>query len=157
MKGENKSWPKWALLTVWVICLAFIFDGLILRQFRFDFHYDIQLTDIIGVSVTIVLALYIAYVVEEHREQKKAKTEVLTSILGGLLSDIDSLSNQIYDSQLPYSRLSTFTKSASKKVQSVSEVIESLGIDDMDIKSAISTIEGKLKVSIRATAYCGGE
>lgn len=145
MKGNYKGWPSWAVFGALIICLAFVLDGLVLRQFNLVFHYDIQLADIIGVIVTIILALYIAHVVEEHREQKKAKTEILVSILGGLLSDVDSLSNQIYDPQLPYTRLSTFTKMASKRIQSISEVIESLGIDDEGIETSISCIWNKLK------------
>lgn len=145
MKGNYKRWSRGAVLVFLVVCLAIVFDGLLLRQFDLKFHYDIQLTEVIGVIVTILLALYLAHVVEEHREQKKAKTEVLTSILGGLLADVDSLSNQVFDSQLPYARLSTFTKMASKKVQSIKEVIESLAIDNPDINSSISSINSKLK------------
>lgn len=145
MKGNNNGWPRCAIFIAFVVCLAFVIDGLIFRQFNLEFHYDIQLTDIIGILVTIILALYLAYVVEEHRERKKAKTEILVSILGGLLSDVDALSNQIYDPSLPYNRLSTFTKMASTKIKSVLDVIQSLGIDDSGIKTAISSIRNKLK------------
>lgn len=145
MKGNHKRWSGRAVLIALVVCLAFVFDGLFLRQFNLEFHYDIQLTEVLGVIVTILLALYLAHVVEEHREQKKAKTEILTSILGGLLADVDSLSNQIFDSQLPYARLSTFTKMASTKVQSIEEVITSLDIDNADINSSISAIKHKLQ------------
>ena len=145
MKGRYRDWPKGAILIALVFCVAFLIDGLFIRQFNLEFHYDIQLTEVIGVIVTIILALYIAHVVEEHREQKKAKTDILVSLLEGLLSDVDSLSNQIFDPQLPYSRLSTFTKMASAKVQSISEVIESLGIDDLGITASITTIRNKLK------------
>ena len=145
MKRNYKRWSRGAVLFALVICLAFVFDGLFLRQFNLDFHYDIQLTEVIGVIVTIVLALYLAHVVEEHREQKKAKTEILTSILGGLLADVDSLSNQIFDSQLPYARLSTFTKMASTKLQSLEEVITSLEIENTDINASVSAIKNKLQ------------
>lgn len=144
MKGNYKRWSRGAVLLALITSLAFVFDGLFLRQFNLVFHYDIQLTEVIGVIVTIVLALYLAHVVEEHREQKKAKTEILTSILDGLLADVDSLSNQIFDSQLPYARLSTFTKMASTKVQSIEEVITSLGIANADINSSISAIKSKI-------------
>jgi len=145
MKRNYKRWSRGAVLFALVICLAFVFDSLFLRQFNLDFHYDIQLMEVIGVIVTIVLALYLAHVVEEHREQKKAKTEILTSILGGLLADVDSLSNQIFDSQLPYARLSTFTKMASTKLQSLEEVITSLELENTDINASVSAIKNKLQ------------
>lgn len=144
MKNEHKDWPRWAIKTILLLCLAFVFDGLFLRQFSIKFHYDVQLTEIIGIVVTIILALYLAHVVEEYREQKKARTEILTSILEGIISDVDSLSNQIYDSQLPYARLSTFTKMTSIKIQSIVDVIKSLGIDNADINTSLSAIMNKL-------------
>ena len=145
MKGTYKRWSKEAISFALVVCLAIVLDGLFLRQFNLTFHYDIQLTEIIEVIVTILLALYLAHVVEEHREQKKAKTEILTSILSGLLADVDSLSNQIFDSQLPYARLSTFTKRASNKIESIADVAQSLGLDNSDINSSISSIKNKLR------------
>lgn len=145
MKNENKYWQRWAIDIILVLCLAIIFDGLFLRQFSIEFHYDVQLTEIIGIVVTIILALYLAHVVEEYREQKKAKTEILTSILEGILSDIDSLSNQIYDSQLPYARLSSFTKMTSNKIQSIVGIMESLGIDNANINTSLSAIKNKLR------------
>ena len=145
MNSSYKRWSREAVIAALIICLAFVFDALFLRQFDFEFHYEIQLTEVIGVIVTILLALYLAHVVEEHREQKKAKTEILTSILGGLLSDVDSLSNQIFDSQLPYARLSTFTKMTSIKIQSIQEVITSLAIENADLSSYFSAINNKLK------------
>lgn len=145
MNGNYKGWSKWALWGALVICFAIIVDALFLRQFNLDFHYDIQLTEIIGVVVTIILALYLAHVVEEHREQKKAKTEILSSILGGLLSDVDSLSNQIFEPRLQYARLSTFTKKALEKVQNIEEVINALGIVNAEINKSISAIQNKLQ------------
>lgn len=145
MKGKDKGWPQWAIWALLVICLAIVFDALFLRSLDLNFHYDIQLTEIIGVVVTIILALYLAQVVEEHREKKKAKTEILSSILGGLFSDVDSLSNQIYESRLPYARLSTFTKMASKKVQSIVDVINALEIENTEINDSVSSIQKRLQ------------
>lgn len=145
MRINNNGWTKWAICVLSLICLAFLFDGLILRQFRLDFHYDIQLVDIIGVLVTIVLALYLAHVVEANRERKKANSELLISIIQGLLSDIDSLSNQLYDAHLSYARLVSFSKQVLTKIQSITGVLQSIGIEDAKISDQITTITGKIR------------
>lgn len=145
MKANNNGWPKWAINCLLVVCLAIIIDGLVLRQFKLEFHYDIQLVDIIGLIVTVVLALYLAHVVEANRERKKANSELLISIIQGLLSDIDSLSNRLYDPNLPYVRLASFSRQVSSRIQSISDVIRSIGVEDAKIADQISSITAKLR------------
>lgn len=145
MNRDNSCWPRWAINIALIICLALAFDAFLLRHFNISFHYDIQIANVIEIIVTIILALYLAHVVEVLKEKKRAKTDILASILSGLLADVDSLSNQIFDSQLPYSRLSTFTKMVLAKVQSITEIITSLGIENTNISASISSIKNKLQ------------
>ena len=55
-----------------IVVIAFLFNALILNNFNFQYTFEISLTEIIGLFLTIILALYIAHVVEAGREQKKA-------------------------------------------------------------------------------------
>mgnify|MGYP002517634263 CR=1 FL=1 len=57
---------------VLIVVIAFLLNALILNNFDFQYKFEISLTEIIGLLLTIILALYLAHVVEAGREQKKA-------------------------------------------------------------------------------------
>lgn len=101
MQNHNNKYTN-ILLIIFIFIIALMFDALILKDFHFEYESKISLTDIIGLIVTIVLALYIAHVVEAGREHKKNIETILGSVIQSLLTECDEVQHATYENHLNY-------------------------------------------------------
>ena len=124
-----------------IFLIAFLIDALIFKHIPFQYQNAIALSDILSFLVTIILALYLAHVVEKSREQKNAIGNVLANMIQSLISECDDIQKALYANNLNYLQAVAFTK---KLHQACSKICDIMGQAEFDCDSANATIK-KLK------------
>lgn len=93
-----------------VIVVAILFDVLILKDVNLIYENSVSFSEILGFLITIIVALYIAHVVEEGREHKKAIEIVLGDMIRSLISECDEIQSAAYENRLNYLQVASFPK-----------------------------------------------
>ncbi|MCH5329339.1 MAG: hypothetical protein J1E04_00130 [Alistipes sp.] len=112
------------LSIIFVLIIALLLDAFILKDFHFEYEGKISITDIIGLFVTIVLALYIAHVVEEGREKEKAIESIIGDMIQSLLAECDEIQHAVYENHLNYSQASSFSKKIYQTCLNISNIMQ---------------------------------
>lgn len=122
----NKHNTKYTnlLSIIFVFNIALVLDAFILKDFHFEYEGKISITDIIGLIVTIVLALYIAHVVEEGREKEKAIESIIGDMIQSLLAECDEIQHAVYENHLSYSQASSFSKKIYQTCLNISNIMQ---------------------------------
>ena len=125
----NISWLHRKLkgkLTYIIVCIASFLFGLLLRCIFCDMQFDrtVPLSDIAGYFITIVLALYLAHVVEKNREDKKAIISVISDMIRSLIVECEEIQHNIYNNNLNYLQAVAFPKKLSTTGKQISVIIE---------------------------------
>lgn len=122
--------PKGKLIYLIVGIISF-FCGLLLRCIFDGIRFDstIQLSDIAGHCTTIVLALYLAHVVEKNREDKKAIISVISDMIRSLIVECDEIQHNIYNDNLNYLQAVAFPKKLSTTCNQIFFIIKRAHLD----------------------------
>lgn len=91
-----------------------------------DFLYSF--TELLGLGITIVLALYIAHVVEAGREQKQAIGAILGGMIQSLLAECDEIQHSVYDNRLNYLQAVAFPKKVYQSCRNLENVMNKVGL-----------------------------
>lgn len=142
---SNRSASEKALFIAAFIALAIMADALVFRKISFSFSYDIQVVDILEIIITIALALYLAYVVDEKKDRKKANTEIIQSIIKDILSDSDLLSRQIFEPNIHYQRGVAYIKSTMTQLSGLKKIIDELDIQNDIISTQLDSLCNKIR------------
>lgn len=113
---------------VLIVVIAFLLNALILNNFDFQYKFEISLTEIIGLLLTIILALYLAHVVEAGREQKKAIESIICNIIQSLLSECDEIQQNVYKNNLCYLQAIAFSKKVFLSSKDIRDVMQKAGV-----------------------------
>ena len=123
-----------------IVVIAFLFNALILNNFNFQYTFEISLTEIIGLFLTIILALYIAHVVEAGREQKKAIESIVCNIIQSLLSECDEIQQNVYKNNLCYLQAIAFSKRVYLSIQDIGDIIQKAGVINNEVERLLKKL-----------------
>ena len=138
---KQKKLHRNALEVIGILLTGFFMATLLFKHAEFQYSNAIALSDIIGFIVTILLALYLAHVVEKSREQKNAIGNVLANMIQSLISECDEIQKALYANNLNYNQAITFTK---KLYQTCTRIDNIMDRAEFDCPMAQTTIK-KLK------------
>lgn len=127
MKKKNNIYSIFVYFIL-IIVVAFLFNALILNSFDFEYTFEISLTEIIGLLLTAVLALYIAHVVEDSREKKKAVETIISNMIQSLLSECDEIQHSVYNNNLSYLQATAFSKRVRMSCQNIGNIMQKANI-----------------------------
>ncbi len=111
-----------------IVIVAFLLDALILKDFNYTYDFCISITELLGLGITIVLALYIAHVVEAGREQKQAVGAILGGMIQSLLAECDEIQHHVYDNRLNYLQAVAFPKKVYQFCRNLENVMNRVGL-----------------------------
>lgn len=132
-----------AIDIIGIFLLAFLVDALIFKHISFQYQNAIALSDILSFLVTIVLALYLAHVVEKSREQKNAIGNVLANMIQSLISECDEIQKALYANNLNYNRATAFPKTLYRACVTMGNIMERAELDCPMAQTTIKKLKNK--------------
>lgn len=140
-----------------LVLSAFLVDAIFFRDINIKFAEEISIEGIFSVLVTIILALYVAHVVEEGREQKQTQNSLLEHIWQCALDSTKDVSDKLELKKFSYlymiawpKKMIAYVEKATKIIQNkkgMSEVtsseLASLKEDILSLRNTITSIQPK--------------
>lgn len=134
--------------TVYKACLALLLlglaalhvDAIFLRGLDLKFSNEISVEGIFSVLVTILLALYVAHVVEAGREQKQSQNNLLEHIWQTSYDSTKDLAEKLELSKCNYLYMTAWPKRMTSFLDNAKKILEDKGSLSEEISSQLQKI-----------------
>lgn len=126
-----------------ILLIGFFLAALLFKHAEFQYSNAIALSDIIGFIITILLALYLAHVVEKSREKKHAIVTVLDSMIQSLISECDDIQKVLYANNLNYFQAAAFPKNIHQTCQKIESIIEQSELECPMAKDLLKRLQNR--------------
>ncbi len=126
-----------------IFLIAFLIDALIFKHIPFQYQNAIALSDILSFLVTIILALYLAHVVEKSREQKNAIVNVLVNMIQSLISECDDIQKALYANNLNYFQAVAFPKNIYQTCKNIESIIARAELECPMAKDLLKSLQNR--------------